>query len=56
MTVGIIGPVNNIVLGYGTSGDALPPETENECLQLLAEAHEAYEGQGFERQAEYATR
>lgn len=40
----------------GAPGETLSPETAAECLTLLAEAAEAYEGQGFGQQAENATR
>ena len=37
-------------------GGALSPETAKTCLQLLADAKEAYEGQGFALQADGAAR
>ncbi len=37
-------------------GGALSPETADACLQLLADAKEAYEGQGFALQADGAAR
>ncbi|CAM9432817.1 unnamed protein product [Ectocarpus fasciculatus] len=37
-------------------GGALSPETASRCLQLLAEAKEAYDGQGFAQQADGAAR
>lgn len=37
-------------------GGALSPETAETCLQLLADAREAYEGQGFALQADGASR
>lgn len=37
-------------------GAALSPETAETCLQLLADAKEAYEGQGFALQADGAAR
>lgn len=37
-------------------GGALSPETADKCLQLLADAREAYEGQGFALQADGASR
>lgn len=40
----------------GVLGDKLSAEAAEECLRLLEEATEAYEGQGFEKQAGHATR
>lgn len=37
-------------------GGALSPEAADTCLQLLADAREAYEGQGFALQADGAAR
>ncbi|CAN0234177.1 unnamed protein product, partial [Scytosiphon promiscuus] len=37
-------------------GAALSPETASRCLELLADARDAYEGQGFSQQAEGAGR
>ncbi|CAB1108970.1 unnamed protein product [Ectocarpus sp. CCAP 1310/34] len=37
-------------------GGALSPETASRCLRLLAEAKEAYDGQGFAQQADKAAR
>lgn len=37
-------------------GGALSPETTSRCLQLLAAAKEAYDGQGFAQQADGAVR
>lgn len=38
------------------SGGALSPEAAETCLKLLADAREAYEGQGFALQADGASR
>lgn len=40
----------------GVMGDKLSAEAAEECLRLLVEAVEAYEGQGFEKQAGHAIR
>lgn len=40
----------------GVLGDKLSTEAAEECLRLLVEATEAYEGQGFETQAGHAIR
>lgn len=37
-------------------GGTLSPEAAGECLRLLAEAREAYDGQGFGQQADSAAR
>lgn len=42
--------------GGGIEGGDLSPETAEKCLDLLSQAKEAYEGQGFAQQAESATR